>query len=241
VSEDKNQTGVNDQLKDFKENEKEYNKTIRDIVLFASLGIALILHSGFSLFQMVFDESIPLVICPRDYDLDKPVIMKTISENDKAFVQDRWIRGFVRNYVMSLFPRTDQDAVPFFSFIKNHSSYSIADKYKSYLDSAEGIKKMLENGQGVRFYPKSSSGVRIRPTQTDGKQTEWVVEVDGYLNKGYHQNAERTLPTIRMTITAQPPTRTNPDGLLVTDLILDNKILDLVSGRKKSEQKETEE
>lgn len=238
MSDDKKKTDVNDQLKDFTENERENSKAIREVILFSALGLALILHSGYSVFQMLFDDSIPLVVCPREYDLDKPVIMKTIDQNNETYIQDRWLRGFIRSYTMSLFPRTDADVEPFFTYIKDHSSPEIAYKYQGYLDSADGIKRLVETGQSIKFYPKAGN-VRIRPTQSLGtKQTEWVVEVDGFFNKGSKNTSERTLPTIRFTIESTAATKTNPEGLVVTELIFDDSIADKVSSRKKDESTE---
>lgn len=234
MSDDKNKTDVNDQLKDFSENEKENTKAIREVILFSALGLALILHSGYSVFQMLFDDSIPLVVCPREYDLDKPVIMTTIDQNNEAYIQDRWLRGFVRSYVMSLFPRTEADVVSFFTYIKNHSSPEIAYKYQGFLDSEDGIRRLVESGQSIKFYPKAGNGLRIRPTQSLGnKQTEWVIEVDGFFNKGGKNVSERTLPTIRFTVESTAATKLNPEGLVVTELIFDDSIADKVSSRKK--------
>ena len=221
------------QLQDFDNFHVEKSGVMSWLIAFVALSIAIIIHSGWSVIKMLNDDSIPLVVCPRTFDLDRPVLMETITEKNEAYVQDRWIRGFIRTYVMSLFPRTPEDAEKFFSYIRDHSTGSVQYKYKSYVDDIKQIEDRIRAGNVVKFYPKTGDGVRIRPTQKSGVQTEWAVEVDGYLNKGFENNAERTLPKVRMIVKTTVPTQTNPEGLIVTDLKIDDTIADFMSSREK--------
>lgn len=242
MSDNNSNNDLDNQLNEFNEFHLERSSTLSWVIVFIALSVALIIHSGWSLIKMVTDDSIPLVVCPRTYDLDRPVLLETIEEKNELYVQDRWIRGFIRTYVMSLFPRTAEDANKFFSYIRDHSSGSVRIKYQGYLDDIKGIEDRIKSGSLIKFYPKTGDGLRIRPTQKAGRQTEWVVEVDGYLNKGYENNAERTLPKVRFTVKAATPTKENPEGLVVSDLIIDDTIADLMSNRQKddSDQKEKE-
>lgn len=239
MSEDNNKKDFDfkSQTQDFDEHEIERNGVLSWLILFAALSIALIFHSSYSLYKMITDESIPLVVCPRTYDLDRPVIMSTLEATNQVYVQDRWLRGFVRTYIQSLFPRTENDAETFYAYIRDHSSGQVEYKYQSYIDSLTEIKSRIKSGQLIKFYPKTGDGVRIRPTQATGVQTEWAVEVDGYYNRGYENNSERKLPTIRLTVSAAKPTQKNPEGLVVSVLKIDDTIADLMSGRKKDDGK----
>lgn len=232
---------MKDQLNEFNEFHEEKSSVISWLLALIALSVALIIHSTWSVYTTLTDDSIPLVVCPRTYDLDRPVLLNTIEETNELYVQDRWLRGFIRTYVMSLFPRTAEDADKFFSYVRNHSTGTVRYKYQSYLDDIKSIEDRIRTGSLIKFYPKTGDGVRIRPTQKSGRQTEWVVEVDGYLNKGYENNAERTLPKVRFTIKAATPTRDNPEGLSVSDLIIDDTIADLMSNRKKDDSVKKEE
>ena len=90
---------------------------------------------------------------------------------------------------------------------------------------------MVKNGFYYRFYPKSDNDLRIRTVQ--GKNNQWIVEIDGYLIKRMSVTQERYTPTLRYTVEAGTPTIDNPEGLYVIEGDVE-QITDYVSGRKES-------
>lgn len=216
----------------------ERSKLVLLISGFIAFSVFLTVHALYSIYNHWTDQSIPLTICPKSFDLDSPVIMKPINQSDSVFVQDRWIRGFVRRLVLNSYPRTAEDAEVFFAHVRDVSEGDVKRKYESFIDDISSIKIFIRAGNTIRFYPKNSADIRIRPT--DGRKDQWIVEVDGYLIKDMGGSQERTTPTLRYKIEARPATRTNPSGLAVVEVEMD-RIADYVSGRKVQEIKKEDE
>lgn len=198
--------------------------------IFIGLSLVILVHAIYTTYQMLTDRSVPVVVCPRQFDLDAPVLMKTIDAKGLK-AQDRWIRGFMRRFITMQFPRTDKDVKSFFEYVENHSKGHINYKFRSLLKDVEDIKDMVKNGFFYRFYPKSPDDLRIRPVQ--GYENRWIVEVDGYLIKNLSITRERYTPTLRYTVETGLPTIDNPEGLYVIDGDIE-QITDYVSGRKES-------
>jgi hypothetical protein len=189
-------------------------------------------HAFVSIYSLWTDKSIPLVVCPRSFELDAPVLMKTITDVESSYIQDRWIRGFIRRYVLNSYPRTEADAEPFYTYLQNHSKGAVQTKYEAYLNQIEEIKVRIASGNTLRFYATNSQDVRIRKNANSG---EWTVEIDGYLVKNYGGRQERSIKTLRYTVEAGSATRINPDGLYVTDADLE-MLTDYVSGKKEGKE-----
>ncbi len=198
--------------------------------IFIGLSLIIIAHAVITTVKMLSDRTVPVVVCPRSFDLDAPVLMPTINTKGKQ-TQDRWIRGFVRRFITMQFPRTKEDTKPFFEYVVNHSRGDIQYKFMTLLKDVEDVSNMVKNGTYYKFYPKSESEIRIRTVQ--GNATQWVVEVDGYLIKRMSMTQERYTPTLRYTIEAGEPTIDNPEGLYVIEGDVE-QITDYVSGRKES-------
>lgn len=198
--------------------------------LFIGLALVIIAHAGISMYNMLSDRSVPVVVCPRSFDLDAPVIMKTIDARGLKN-QDRWIRGFMRRFITSLFPRTKEDAKSFFQYVIDHSKGDINYKYKTLMVDIDEVSDMIKNEYYYRFYPKDNNDVRIRTVQ--GTNNRWVVEIDGYLIKRMSLTQERFTPTLRYVVEAGEPTIDNPEGLYVIEGDVE-QITDYVSGRKES-------
>lgn len=198
--------------------------------LFIGLSLVIIAHAIWTTVKMLGDRSVPVVVCPRTYDLDAPVLMKTIDAKGLQN-QDRWIRGFMRRFITMQFPRTKEDVPTFFDYVVKHSTGDINYKFSSLLKDVGDISDMVKNGFYYRFYPKSDNDLRIRTVQ--GKNNQWIVEIDGYLIKRMSVTQERYTPTLRYTVEAGTPTIDNPEGLYVIEGDVE-QITDYVSGRKES-------
>lgn len=198
--------------------------------LFIGLSLVIISHAIMTSYSMLTDKSVPVVVCPRTFDLDAPVLMKTIDATGLK-AQDRWIRGFVRRFITMQFPRTKEDAQPFFEYVVAHSKGNIKYKYESLLEDIKAISEMIDSGFFYRFYPKSEQELRIRTVQ--GRNDQWIIEIDGFLVKRMMTMQERYNPTLRYTIEAGLPTIENPEGLYVVDGDIE-QITDYVSGRKEN-------
>lgn len=205
----------------------EFDRLYVLISVFIAFSLFLTMHAVYSIYDSWTDDSIPLTICPRSFDLDAPVLMKSIQENDQAYVQDRWIRGFIRRFVLNSYPRVPEDAEKFFQFAHDHSEGELQRKYRSFLNSMNEIRTALES-RNISFYPKNSSEIRIRGSGNPG---QWVIEIEGYMVKDLGAGQERAPLTLRYVIEKRKPTRTNPDGLVVVDAKMD-LIADYVSGRQ---------
>ena len=195
-----------------------------------SIGLFLIIafHALWTILRMLGDNSIPLVVCPRTYDLDAPVVMETIDRSSVQS-QDRWMRGFMRRFITSQFPRTEQDVEPFFQYIVDHSEGGIQAKFESYVNDSKKIADMVRSGTFYRFYPKDSKDLRIR--KMDGQENTWIVEIDGWLVRKMGAYQERFTPTLRYIVQAGKATLSNPEGLYVIDGNME-EFSDYVSGKK---------
>lgn len=210
----------------------ERSKLIILISAFIAFSGFLTAHALYSIYDHWTDQSIPLTVCPKSFDLDSPVLMTPINQTDSIFVQDRWIRGFVRKLILNSYPRTGADAEKFFPYMVSVTEGEVRHHYESFVNDMDAIKGLISAGSKIRFYAKNSTDIRIRPT--DNRKDRWVVEVDGYLIKDLGGIQERSTPTLQYTIEARPATRSNPSGLVVVDAQMD-KIADYVSGRKVKE------
>lgn len=210
----------------------EKSKLVILISVFIAFSIFITVHALYSIYDQWTDKSIPLTICPKSFENDSPVIMTPINQTDKTYVQDRWIRGFVRKIVLNSYPRTPEDASKFFDYMASVSEGSVQKKYLSFIDDIESIQAYMKAGNSIRFYPKNSAETRIRLV-SPGK---WVVEIDGFLLKNQGGGQERSTPTLRYVVEARPATRQNPNGLVIVESNTD-LIADYVSGRKIEEEK----
>lgn len=231
MSEDKNlPENQEEALKDLVEQEVLTGGLRTLAAVFIGLALLIGFHAVYTIFNMLGDRTVPIVMCPREYNLDAPVLMKTIKDNGNQ-AQDRWIRGFMRRYILNQFPRHKDDVAPFFTYIYNHSKGSIQTKFASYLKDKEDIAEMVKNGWYYKFYPQDSKKLRIRPVQ--GNPSQWVVEIDGYLIKRMTLTTERFAPTLRYTVETGQPTMDNPEGLYVIDGNIE-QFVDYVSGKKEN-------
>lgn len=218
------------EVKDLAERDVLTSRMKTGLAVIIALFLVIVAHTALSIISMLSDRSVPVVVCPRPSDLDAPVLMKTLDQ-ESLVVQDRWIRGFTRRFVMSLFPRTPQDVKPFYTYVVNHSEGATKRKFQGYVKDSEEIASLVRSFNFYKFYPKNSQDVRIRTVQ--GYSNRWVVEVDGYLVKRMNVTQERFTPTLRFTVEAQKATIDNPEGLYVIEFE-NEQITDYVSGRKEN-------
>lgn len=220
-----------DKIKDLAENEVLTDKLIILFGIFIALSIAIIGHAGYSIVNMLTDKSIPVVVCPRNYELDAPVVMPTIKDSSIK-VTDMWIRGFIRRFVTYQMPRKGAEVQKFFDYIVNHTEEgsSINLKYLGMRDDFKSIAEYVEHGNYKMFYPVSSNeSVRIRKKSDN----EWAVEIDGYLVKRENGNEQRHSPTLKYIVKAGPANINNPEGLYVSETTTE-EVIDYVSGTTKN-------
>lgn len=217
-----------EQVSDLIQVETHKNKFFVFVALWLAFSGFIFIHSLYSIYSFSVDKSIPLVVCPRSFDLDAPVLMNTISETKSTLAQDRWIRGFARRYILNAYPRTPDDAERFYEFVMNRSRGDVYTKYQAYMGDIDEIKTRIRSGYNIKFYPKDSSDMKIR--RGDG-ENRWVVEVDGYMVKNLGGKQERSTPRLRFVVESDLPTRYNPDGLYVIESNVE-QVQDYVSGRK---------
>ena len=197
--------------------------------LFVAISLAYALHSVYSIGQYLIDDSVPLVNCPKTYALDAPVIMQTIR-SDSIQSQDRWIRGFMRRFITSQFPRTSEDVTPFFKYVIEHSAGMVQRKYKSLLVEENEIKAFIGYGFNYRFYPKFTDGSELKIRKTDNPK-QVIVEIDGFLVKKMAKVTKRYSPTMKYKLEIGTPTLKNPEGITVLETDIE-QITDYISGTK---------
>jgi hypothetical protein len=211
--------------------EVEYNFFMKLIILVISLSIVYIYHSVTSITYYLFDNSIPIVSCPKAFINDAPVVMKTLKDGG-PMEKDRWIRGFVRRFVLAQFPRTKDDVKKSFLYVKEHSTDSVKYKFEKLFNDAEKIGEAIDNNH-YQFYPKTGDSgyeIRIRPGEL---KDEWYVELDGYIIKKMNNNEERYFPTLKYKIISGKATISNPEGLYVSEANIE-RIVDYVSVKKEN-------
>jgi hypothetical protein len=174
------------------------------------------------------DDSIPLVVCPKSFDLDSPVLMKTIQDAPPG-AKDKWIKGFIRRIIVKQYPRAASEAEESLKYVVDHSENAIHRKYQGYLDKIFDFKNLLSQGFSYSFYPSNSLDIQIRASGSHG---EWAVEVPGFLIRSVGAKEERSTVTLRYLVQAGEHTMTNPEGLYIVDGNL-LELADVVSGREK--------
>lgn len=216
-----------DELKPLLEREAATNWLLIVSGIFLAVATFVSISSFLNIISILNDDTIPLVTCPRVYELDSPVLLKTVANSPKE-VKDKWIKGFMRRFIQAQFPRSAEDAEKHLKFIVNHSTGSVQNAYEGYLDELEEFKGLLKQNFYYAFYPNNTLDVRIRSTGSSG---EWAVEIDGFMIRYASSKEERTTPTLRYTVKAGDHTMENPEGLYVTDSNI-LEIADYVSGRE---------
>lgn len=219
---------TSDELKELQEKDNQEGKLAKALGLLVGLVILTIAHNFYSIYQMATDDSVVFVQCPRQFNLDRPVIMKKMEDASNLQL-DNWIRSFAINFAMKLHPRTKEDAQPFFEYIKNHTQGYIQKKYEARLSDIEEIAKDISIGNKRKFYIKNSNNIQIRKIK--GKNTQWKVVIQGYLHSKSLANLEKTQPRIEMVISPVKPTIYNPEGLLVENFEIIH-IKDTISGEE---------
>lgn len=204
--------------------EKQRLLTLSGVVL--GLSVLMILHNFYSIIKMVTDDSIPLVNCPRTFELDKPVLLKSVYSSKISI--DNHIRGFSISFVRSLFPRSVEDLEPFYNYVINHSDGYFKKRYEARLEDKKKIKDNIEVGIYSKFWIANSQKIQIRPL--DGKTGQWKVIILGYLHKRLSGGEfEKLQPRIELVVKAVKPTITNPEGLIVDEFVM-KQINDPISG-----------
>lgn len=217
------------ELKDLAAKEDSFSATTFLVALLLSISVMTSIYSIYSIVTKLGDHTIPLVQCPKSYDLDSPVILPVIRDTS-IFSKDKWVRGFIRKYVTHQFPRNEADAESSLKYVSGRSSGKIKDLYEGRLNNIDKFKTLFRQGYYYSFYAKDiedGKDIRIR---RDGIGT-WAIEVDGYMVHRLRENEVRTTPTLRYTVKSGPVTLENPEGLYVTWSNQD-EYKDPVSGEK---------
>lgn len=215
-----------DDLKELTEKQSEKTNLTTMAGVLLGLILVMIFHNFYSIYNMLFDDSIPLVHCPREFSLDRPVILKSISEMD-ARTTDNWIKGFVIAYTMKLFPRSVEDSKEFFKYIASHSTGTIKTRYEARVSSIDKINREIENGNLTKFWITDSEKIIIRKVSTG----VWNVVVFGFMHRKNNGEMVKMQPRVELTVESVGASRQNPEGLVVTDIRL-VQITDPVSGEE---------
>lgn len=213
-----------DDIKDLVDKESAKGGLTKMAGILVALVVAMMMHNAWSIYLMLFDDTIPLVQCPKEFDLDRPVILKRFDSMTKVDT-DNWVKGFVINYVNKLYPRTAEDAKPFFEYIRDHSTGLMSRKYAARVSEIDSIKKEITSGSFVKFWVTNSESIKIRKVS----EGEWSVVVYGYLHKRSNGNLQKAQPRVELTVDSVGASRSNPEGLVVSEIRV-VQISDPISG-----------
>lgn len=202
-------------------------KLLNLIGVLIGLIALMVVHDVYSIFKMATDESLPQVMCPRSFDLDRPVILKTLSKAAPKDM-DNLIKGFALTFTNRMFPRTPEDAEPFFQYVANHTEGLFKKKYEARIKDIKKIKDSIAVGNYSKFHVANSQDIKIRKLSGGNS---WVVILKGYLSKRKIGRMEKTQPTIEMTIRYVGAKKSNPEGFVV-DSIMFKHIVDPISGEQ---------
>lgn len=219
---------ISKELEELKEKDKQEGKLAKVLGILVGLVLLSIAHNFYSMYQMWTDDSVVFVQCPRQFNLDRPVIMKKMDDASNLQL-DNWIRSFAINFAMKLHPRTAEDAEPFFEYIKNHTEGYRQKTYEARLSDIEEIEKEITIGNKRKLYIKNSNDIQIR--KLPGEVARWKVVIYGYLHSTSQAQKEKTQPRIELTVRATKPTIYNPEGLVVEDFEI-IQIKDVISGEE---------
>lgn len=217
----------NDDLKGIVENEAANKGVIFFSGVFGLSAAALILFQLVSIVIFLLDDSIRLTACPRSFDLDTPVTLSPIR-NAEFSQKDAWMRGFIRRYLLSKFPRAKDDVTPFLQFMISHTSGSLRRKYKDFYSNKSEYETLILNGVIDKFYPTSSTDVKISASKTPGV---WDVAIGGYMVSRKSNTEDRKAVTINIVVESGASTSSNPEGLYVSSDDDGIELLDPISGK----------
>jgi hypothetical protein len=231
---DENDNNLNDESLIDKSDLAELDKKdSARISLLNAMGILIglvalmVFHNIYSIYHMATDDSIPQVMCPRSFDLDRPVILKTLDKADVVDI-DNLLKSFALTFTTRLFPRTKEDAQPFFEYIANHTEGIFQKTYEARLAAIDKIRSSIEIGNYSKFYVADSQNLKIR--KIDGKES-WKIIFTGYLSKRKIGRMQKTQPTIEMTVRYIGAKKHNPEGLIVEGIMFKH-IVDPISGEQ---------
>lgn len=196
--------------------EKESNSVIA-IGLAATFAAIAALLCGFyaiKIKQYITDDSTLVVQCPTEYNYDSPVLLKAISHGS-AIEKDRFIRGFVRNVLMNIHPRTKVDAEKSLQWLKNHTVGVAASSTQSFLDNKERFVSLIAGGTFQEFFPYNSTeskNFRVRKAMSG-----IVVEIDGFYVKHSLSHQDRKESVLRMLIKECDQSTKNVYGLCLSE------------------------
>ena len=228
MSDENKEKVTSNELGELKEKDSQETKLAKALGILVGLVLLSIVHNFYSMFQMWTDDSVIFFQCPRQFTLDRPVIMKKMDESTNLHL-DNWIRSFSINFVNKLHPRTADDAEIFFEYIKNHTEGYQQKIYEARISDIEDIQKQIRIGNYRKFYIKNSNEIQIRKIK--GQNPKWKVVIFGFLHTRAQTGLEKTQPRVELTIRPVKPTIYNPEGLLVEDFQLIH-IKDAISGEE---------
>jgi len=208
------ESGMVDDLKDLVAKEDSLSATTFLIALLLAVSLMTSVYSVYSIISKIEDRTIPLVQCPVAYDLDSPVILPVIRESS-ILSKDKWVRGFIRKYIMHQFPRNANDAEPFMKYVSGRSLGDVKNTYERRIKNIDKFSELIKGGYLYSFYAKDiedGKDIRIRRSGI----SEWSIEVDGFMVHQLSGNEVRTTPTLRYTVKTGPTTLDNAEGLYVT-------------------------
>jgi hypothetical protein len=215
------------ELGELDEKEAQRISLVKLIGVILGVLLLLIVHNFYSMIQMWTDDSVAFVQCPKNFDLDKPVILKKLETSDPLSV-DNWISSFAIGYTMRLFPRAKQDAKIFYQWIIDHSDTDMRKKYEARMKEISKIEELIDSGSFSRFWLEDSQKIEIRKNSSSG---DWIVIINGYLHRKKNVEVEKTQPKVELTISLTTPTIRNPEGLKV-EKIRFIQITDPVAGNE---------
>lgn len=234
--ESKDEDDSEDLIEHLEEREILKSKTDGGHVFVIGLALGVVLFCLFVSYKLVSDESLQVFACPTSRELDAPVAMKRLRDFGSRDVE-AYIRGFVRRYVRSMYPKNSQEASYMYKWVANHSLGNLKIKYRGYDNDHEKIGDDLDNGKSTDFFPARATADKdgFRISKKDGYDTKWVVEIEGFLNDRKSMvNDDRGVVTLRLHIElGEVLLHGSQSGLYVSEVEITNMYDPVSNGIKK--------
>lgn len=162
--------------------------------------IALSFFCFFLAIQNINDDELQVYSCPANFYQDAPIMLTKIEHEDVDAIE-KYLRGFIRQYVRAIYPKNSTEAETMYRFAGNHSKGVLRQTYLGMASKAKDIGSELDGGRFTDFFtvtPITEKNTIIISKKTDNS---WSIQIEGYLNdkKGI-TNDDRGAVTLKFVV-----------------------------------------
>lgn len=187
-------------LKELSHRETLIKKYIARETISKGVNIGVIIFCIVLAIQNLNDDELQVYSCPVNYFQDAPVVLNEIKHESVDSVE-KYLRGFIRQYLRSIYPKNSNEAKDMYLFAGNHSTGGLRQKYLSMAKDHKMIGKELDSGRYTDFFPAGPITEKNSINISMKSEGVWSVEIEGYLNdKKGEKRDDRGAVTIKLTV-----------------------------------------